>query len=329
MPDCNYYMSIISELVDGEASPQQAEQLHAHMEICPECRRVYSAFRGISDAMPEGLVEPPAKLAAGIMFIINAQKEIGKTPAPQKIQKLHILRYLSAAACLVLAIFGAARFGLLDNLLFPSSGNADNYALRAGADSAESAENDAAAPFQENQLIIYDDYVQEESALDEGSGSVTENQPMKFTELTGLLNSNFASNSLFVESEMAQLQEAAAISLYEGKFVPGSSEYAGRAPLADALDKKSRETLFELMTADALMELSDVSAENLDIFCTIVFTGVKVQNSSETRDLIVTVWIYDDILYFRLSSEPPIIYRSDTFPIDFQEFFDGLVNAKR
>ena len=77
MNDCEKYMELMSQMLDGELPAEQAEALRTHIETCPECRQVYGAFQNVSEALSGELTEPPEMLSKGVMFKIRNQK---KTP---------------------------------------------------------------------------------------------------------------------------------------------------------------------------------------------------------------------------------------------------------
>lgn len=326
MSDCNYYLNIISLSIDNEATKEQEAQLLAHMETCPDCARVYSAFRGISEAMPEGLAEPPAELASGTMFKIRMLEEAAKNAEGKTGRRSRLKPYLAAAACLVLVIAGAFQLGLFD-LLSPQEGGGDTMSkLSEPALYKDDIEAEVLPPADAVPDFATD---KDASQFSGNSGSEEAAPAPEFVELTGLLNAAFTSNTQFVESEFTRLQSAAEIAVYEGEYLLDDESYRDAMPLRGSLDKKSRETLFELITAETLLTIDDEAAKELEIHCTLIFYGVALPDSVETENLTATVWIYNDYLYFRLSSEPPIIYRSETLPIDFEDFIAELAESSR
>ncbi|NCC68004.1 MAG: hypothetical protein EOM14_07380, partial [Clostridia bacterium] len=93
--DCEKYIELISRLVDGELSKEQEAELRAHIDVCPECRRVYDAFSAISDALGSDIAEVPEGLAKGVMY------RIGKTQKTSKPRFFVFGRFTAVAACLV------------------------------------------------------------------------------------------------------------------------------------------------------------------------------------------------------------------------------------
>ena len=76
MSDCEHYRQQISQLLDGELPPEQAQTLRAHLRTCPECRRVYDDFLALQAAVRDAAAEPPADLTAHIM------QQVRREPVP-------------------------------------------------------------------------------------------------------------------------------------------------------------------------------------------------------------------------------------------------------
>ena len=104
MRNCDEYQEMISRLLDEELSAEEAQALHAHMRECDECRRMYDAFSTLSASIAGDMEEPPAELAAGVMFKIRAA-------APKK-RRFKIGHYAALAACLAIVILAGAQSNL-------------------------------------------------------------------------------------------------------------------------------------------------------------------------------------------------------------------------
>lgn len=104
MDKCAKYQGMISALLDDELSAAEREALHAHMQDCPDCRRMYDAFAAIAGA--EELEEPPEGMLSGAMFKIR-----NPVPAAKK-KPVRWRGWAGAAACLALVIFGVSRLDL-------------------------------------------------------------------------------------------------------------------------------------------------------------------------------------------------------------------------
>ena len=109
MGDCEKYQELISCLLDGELSSQDEERLRTHMESCAECRAMYEAFASLSGALAADQEEPPAELAQGIMFKVQAN-----AAARRNKRRIRIGRIAAAAACLAVVIFAATQLNLSD-----------------------------------------------------------------------------------------------------------------------------------------------------------------------------------------------------------------------
>ena len=142
MTDCEKYIELISCLVDGELSEEQEAELRAHIGVCPECKRVYEAFAGFSDALEADIAEVPEGLAKGVMYRIE------KT---QKSSKPHLFafgRFTAIAACLVLILFGASKLGIfspaeksVEDASLESRSSTEKTLTASGTEDADSSEN--------------------------------------------------------------------------------------------------------------------------------------------------------------------------------------------
>lgn len=88
---------LISALLDGELSAEEAERVRQHLDGCAECRAMYADFAAMHEAMQEEISLPAGlhdKIMGGIAKAAEAQK---------KRRRLRVLRTaLPTAACLVL-----------------------------------------------------------------------------------------------------------------------------------------------------------------------------------------------------------------------------------
>lgn len=106
MAECDMYLEMISELVDGELGGEDEAALRAHMEGCADCKRVYEAYRSIGEAMRGEPVEPPETLARGVMY------KIRRIESGYSTKRFAFGKFTAFAACLALVLFAAGRFGL-------------------------------------------------------------------------------------------------------------------------------------------------------------------------------------------------------------------------
>ena len=154
MENCEKYIGLISELIDGEISVADRSELEIHLEFCPECRKVAKAFAAISDGFPTE-EKVPANFTEGTMAKIKAE-----AAKPVGIKKFisGYGKYTGLAAALVVILLGAQVFngGSRDTaapmapmaMVAGSAAEAENhitadsaavgFASKAEADSAES-----------------------------------------------------------------------------------------------------------------------------------------------------------------------------------------------
>lgn len=113
MSECDRYLEMISELVDGELPEPQKTELFEHLESCDYCRRAYDAFSAISLSLGE--TAAPEGFANGVMAAVRTQGGTGSKRARRPGKSP--VRYMALAACLILAVLAAVRLAL------PSEGN--------------------------------------------------------------------------------------------------------------------------------------------------------------------------------------------------------------
>lgn len=108
MSECDRYLEMISQLVDGELPEPQKTELLAHLDGCANCCRVYDAFSAISLSLGE--TAAPEGFAEGVMAAVRTQGGHGSRRAkkPGKSQ----VRYMALAACIVLAVLATVRLAL-------------------------------------------------------------------------------------------------------------------------------------------------------------------------------------------------------------------------
>ncbi|MDR0951963.1 MAG: zf-HC2 domain-containing protein [Oscillospiraceae bacterium] len=324
-------LELMSAVLDGEATKDETAALYAHLETCEDCARAFRALKSISDAMPENLVPAPEALLPGVMSAIaanGAQSE--KAPTP--IRKPRVWGYVAAAACLALTVFSASHFGFFD---FLNYGNDVVYSTQLYSTSAAEAESAAEAP-----LPTYDvtpapsvssdaqypsstpSVQQEPQASPEGDAK----DEVSFSVSTEILNNKYVSNSAFMLSETDRLKAAASVAFYDGEYI-FDREGERVAPVLENLSEADRSRLFEFLESGTILEYDESIMEELPVYCSFLFTGVAKTQGEGTEDLAVTVWMYGSHVLFRLSSQPPILYETDAFPIDFEDFAESLLGA--
>ena len=103
MTDCTRMRAYISAKLDGELTPEQTDELSAHLAACPDCAALDSALQSLHSLCAEEMAEPPAVLTQNVMSRI-------KTAEPPRAagKKRRIVRiaagFAAAAACLALVL---------------------------------------------------------------------------------------------------------------------------------------------------------------------------------------------------------------------------------
>ena len=90
MSSCDLIQEKISQLLDGDLSPQEREEVEAHIQDCPSCAAIYQAFSLVSAGIAENLEEPPRALFENVMDAVRQEKPHRRVLVP--------VRYRSAAA---------------------------------------------------------------------------------------------------------------------------------------------------------------------------------------------------------------------------------------
>ncbi len=79
---CEQALSLMSASMDGELSPEQETLLQAHLDSCPDCRRVMEAMKGL-DLQVSALQEPaPEGLKKGVLYRID--QATGRVLTPRR-----------------------------------------------------------------------------------------------------------------------------------------------------------------------------------------------------------------------------------------------------
>lgn len=174
MADCERYIVMISSLVDCELTADEEAELRAHLESCDNCRRIYETFEGISGAIAEDVTEPPKSLSRGVMNKVETQGKRRKAPF------FAFGRFTAIAACLVIILFGASKFGW-----FKSASSPDSVSEEASLSVPDSAES---KPESQTESSSNPSPVEEKSEVDKAESD----EGMMFTAPT---NENFGNDS--------------------------------------------------------------------------------------------------------------------------------------
>lgn len=74
--NCEQIYELLSARLDGALSPEDEARLLAHLDACPDCRRLYEAMASIEEKTAELAVPAPEGLKRGVMYRIR--QESGK-----------------------------------------------------------------------------------------------------------------------------------------------------------------------------------------------------------------------------------------------------------
>lgn len=134
MKYCEEYAALLDAYFDGECTPEEAEQVRAHIAVCPGCRAYLNELALLRDAFPnETDTEVPEGFADGVMAAIRADAAPQKRPHPWK-------RLVPMAACLAVIVLAANQLpGMMGGGSSSSSTAAAPASAAAGADTAEDA----------------------------------------------------------------------------------------------------------------------------------------------------------------------------------------------
>ena len=296
MSDCTKYIELISSMVDGELSAEQELELRTHIEHCDECRKVYEAFMGISDALSEDLVEPPEMLTKGIMFKINMQKK-GKN-------RFAIGRFTAIAACLALILFGASHFGILNinsnqdvSLDAPKAVDDESTMYAAVAPETEAATEKSFGAMQDspelssNQMLTAGEGVN----LDQSDGTVFQ---MGFP----MQNYAVANGAKLedIEKEPVYLIETTELSVYDGKYYMDEDDKDKNKLLFTVTDKDELKDFTDLLTS-APENADEYEAENKDFLNSdpmyTIFIPADKNKDDKADDRIICIWVENEKIW--------------------------------
>jgi len=72
---CEEALTLISAKLDGALTKQEDDALQAHLEHCPECRRVLQELTDAENGIHELQADPPDTLVPGVMKKIRRERE--------------------------------------------------------------------------------------------------------------------------------------------------------------------------------------------------------------------------------------------------------------
>lgn len=337
MSDCKKYIESISSMMDGELTAEQESELRTHMEHCAECRKVYNAFKSISDSLSEDLIQPPETLSESIMSKIKLQNKSGYK------KRFAFGRFTAVAACFALILFGASRSGLL-------------------SDSSKKANETAAAPKEievrsvtgtcvpESGVSIQDDYGAVEKDAPAESKPASEHKDKSdeaVSEEGTVIQFGFATQNLAIlngtkaqdiKKEPVFLFEAKEFSVYQGKYYAEENSTDKNTLLFNVSGEEDISAFSQLLAA-----IPENSIENKADDKKIIEESPKYtllipadkEKDEKAKDKIISIWyIKEEIWCVAQDACPPdknsvaaagvnnaekILYRGEGIPDKFEE----------
>ena len=157
MKACEEYVALMMLSMDGEASQEELNALHDHLEKCDACRALYERYLEIDAAISETEVEPPDQLHAAIMNSIHRERARN-----QSAQWLKRYRFTAVAAVLALVVLVGAKVTM--NVSQEDSGAAVAEDMIAAEEELEPQEAPMMAALQEAPAAPAEDGVAEAAA---------------------------------------------------------------------------------------------------------------------------------------------------------------------
>ena len=104
---CDQAMALLSAKIDGALTPEEAQQLQAHLDACPDCRALLEAMTSMEDKV-KGLEQPvPERFREGVMYRI--EQEIGNKKSKRRFLGVGTGMGLVAAALVLMIGAGIIR----------------------------------------------------------------------------------------------------------------------------------------------------------------------------------------------------------------------------
>lgn len=276
MSDCERYTEMISRLADSELSEPEKTELLAHLETCPDCRRVYDAFEFISSSIDEG-IEPPKSLCAEVM---NAVRTTSIQAQSAKKRTRTWGRLTALAACLAIVVFAASKTGV-----FTKNSSADSGAAPARAayqnDQAD-AEVSSDSSTEETTMYLQATSTSApsniESASDEPEPEPEPDAAAGSNGLTAMLTGGYA-------------EEVSEVRLFSGTTTVASSSGKDNAaqpePIAVFTDEDSITLIMEML---AFYESGD------DLRVTGSPAFIAYVDCADGESYTLSLWIVDGLL---------------------------------
>ena len=107
--NCDRYIELLSERLDGVIRPEDEKLLAAHLDECDECRAFAELMQAAHLELETMSVEPPETLAAGVMEAVAAERKAAAAPAGRKRRWGRYGALAAAVAVIVLAAYAVPR----------------------------------------------------------------------------------------------------------------------------------------------------------------------------------------------------------------------------
>ena len=177
MNDCEKYAALLDAFIDGECSPEEAEQVREHLKTCSACRNEVEMALAMRDAFPDAEdTEVPAAFSAGVMEAIRSGRSTrNRRSIPWKRALVSL-----AACCAVAVLIHFAPFGSNSTA---QSGTMQAYLSAGSSDAASGSTSQAESPSTGTEDRSFTRSVPSEeaggsgSSEQSGSGSAEESTP--------------------------------------------------------------------------------------------------------------------------------------------------------
>lgn len=289
MPNCDYYMDLISAELDDALTEAEKADLYAHLSQCENCRRYRDALLSVEDALENDLAVPPATLAKSVMARVEAMPAHGSVKPTKKTNRRPILRSIRSASLVAVAVF-AIWAGV--NIFSPKG------AAKSASAEAAPAAMDMAAEAAPAEAMLEDSMTRAMGAAEPAENSPAEAAlPMEAP----------------AEAPMAMLPDTE-------ESVAYSAEYPGNACVdvykaGELLLTTDDEAFFafvqsELMTTAEPMEIPE---SDVDYTLTLFYPGGNVE--------YVALWLSGDNLYWLFDGEETA-FRAGITPAEFIQWLE-------
>lgn len=157
--NCDKYLYLIDDYVEGELNEQTAEQVNTHVFACRKCASVFEELKREKEIYAHYLfdAEPPKDLWASFQARLDSEKEkavfVNKTPAKTNVSKTNVFGFLrlypALAGAALLVAFGIG-FGWLN--FAPLGTDGDKYVAKTEVNASQSPLNSASADKSETNF---------------------------------------------------------------------------------------------------------------------------------------------------------------------------------